>query len=279
MLSFPNSKINLGLSVTEKRNDGFHNIETLMIPIGLCDVLEVIVSPDVKFSFTTSGLKINGKTNQNLVIKAWDMLRDKFQLPPVKIHLHKVIPMGAGLGGGSADAAFLIKGVNELFNLNLSIEQMQAFALELGSDCPFFIENKPVIARGRGELFEEVKLDLKRFRIVIAKPDFHIDTADAYSQIIPSIKATSLKEIIEMPIDTWKGLLTNDFEKPVFEQFPSIKNIKEELYKMGAIYTSMSGSGSAVFGIFKDVPDISPMFPDCFVWGCTTNFHFRRKQP
>ncbi len=279
MLSFPNAKINLGLSVTEKRPDGFHNIETLMIPIGLCDVIEVIAAPETQFSFTTSGLKINGKTNQNLVIKAWDILRDKFQLPPVKIHLHKVIPMGAGLGGGSADAAFLIKNINLLFNLKLSIKEMQSIALELGSDCPFFIENKPVIARSRGELFEEVKLDLKCFKIVIVKPDFHIDTAYAYSQITPSLKASPLKEKIEMPIDSWKGLLTNDFEKPVFEQIPSIRKIKEKLYKMGATYTSMSGSGSAVFGLFREVPDISPMFPDCFVWGCTTNFHFRRKQP
>ena len=266
MISFPNSKINLGLSVTEKRPDGFHNLETLMMPTGLCDVLEVIVSPDAKFLFTTSGLKINSEKTQNLVIKAWDMLRDKFQLPPVKIHLHKVVPMGAGLGGGSSDAAFTIKNINSLFNLKLSKKEMQAFALELGSDCPFFIENKAVIARGRGELFEKVKLDLKGFKIVIVKPDFHIDTADAYSQIITSFKATPLKEIIEMPIDIWKGLLTNDFEKPVFEQFPSIKNIKEELYKMGATYTSMSGSGSAVFGLFKDVPDIGSGFPDCFVW-------------
>ncbi|RLD57118.1 MAG: 4-(cytidine 5'-diphospho)-2-C-methyl-D-erythritol kinase [Bacteroidetes bacterium] len=266
MLSFPNSKINLGLSVTEKRSDGFHDIESLMMPVGLCDILEVIISPDTQFSFTTSGLKINGGNNQNLVIKAWQLLRDKFNLPAVRIHLHKVVPMGAGLGGGSSDAAFLIKNINSLFNIGLTIKQMQGFALELGSDCPFFIENKPVIARGRGEVFEDVKLNLKHFNIVIIKPDFHIDTSVAYSQIIPTHKAFPVKDIIGMPVNKWKGYLINDFEKPVFEQFPSIRKIKEQLYKMGATYTSMSGSGSSVFGLFRDVPDINPKFPDCFVW-------------
>ena len=266
MLLFPNAKINLGLSVTEKRTDGFHNIETVMVPIGLCDVLELIVAPDGQFLFSTSGLKINGDQNQNLVMKAWDMLRIKFQLPSVKIHLHKVIPLGAGLAGGSADAAFLIKGVNDLFNLNLSIEQMEAFTLELGSDCPFFIRNKPVFAKGRGEVFEDIEMDLGSYHIIVVKPEFRIDTAAAYSNIIPKQKAVSSFEVLKMNVSSWKDYLTNDFEKLVFEQHPQISSIKEDLFKMGAVYTSLSGSGSAVFGLFKDVPDVRTKFPDCFVW-------------
>lgn len=266
MLSFPNAKINLGLSVTEKRTDGFHNIETVMIPIGLCDVLEVIVAPDDQVSFTTSGLKINGDENQNLVLKAWNILQKKFGLPAVKIYLHKVIPMGAGLGGGSADAAFLIKSVNMLFNLKLSVKQMEIFALELGSDCPFFIENKPVIAKGRGELFESVEMDLGSYHIVVVKPTIHVDTAAAYTHINPSQKAIPMKNVLKMQLNNWKGFLINDFEKPVFEKYSTINIIKDDLYEMGAVYASMSGSGSAVFGLFKDVPGVRNKFPDCFVW-------------
>lgn len=266
MLSFPNAKINLGLSVTEKRIDGFHNIETVIVPIGLCDILEVIVSPDAQFSFTTSGLKIKGNEAQNLVIQAWHKLRDKFQLSAIKIYLHKVIPMGAGLGGGSSDAAFLIKSVNKLFNLNLSVEQMESIALELGSDCPFFIENKQVLAKGRGEVFEDIEMDLSSKYIVIAKPKIHVDTAAAYSQIFPAQKAIPIKEIIEMPFGGWKKLLINDFEKPVFGKYPFIQSIKDDLNEMGAVYASMSGSGSAVFGLFDDVPDFRTKFLDCFLW-------------
>jgi 4-diphosphocytidyl-2-C-methyl-D-erythritol kinase len=266
MLSFPNAKINLGLSVIEKRSDGFHNIETVMLPIGLCDILEVIISPDAQFSFTTSGLKIKSDGNQNLVVKAWRLLMERFDLPPVKIHLHKVIPMGAGLGGGSSDAAFLIKSINTLFDLKLTVVQMEAFALELGSDCPFFVQDKPVLAKGRGELFEDIEMALGSYSIVVVKPEIHVDTATAYAQIIPAHKSIALKGILKMPVIKWRGLLINDFEKPVFEQYPKIGNIKEKLYEMGADYASMSGSGSAVFGLFSDFPDIRSKFPDCFVW-------------
>ena len=266
MLSFPNAKVNLGLSVIEKRSDGFHDIETVMFPIGLCDVLEVIKSPDAQFSFTTSGMKIKGDKNHNLVVKAWNLLRESFDLPAVKIHLHKVIPMGAGLGGGSSDAAFLIKNINTLFDLNLSVGQMEAFALELGSDCPFFIQDKPVLAMGRGEVFEDFKLDLSSYHIVVVRPEIHVDTATAYGQITLGHKEILLKEMMKMPVNKWKGLLTNDFENPVFERYPKIQAIKEKLYEMGAVYASMSGSGSAVFGLFKNIPENITGFSDCFVW-------------
>ncbi|NOX47919.1 MAG: 4-(cytidine 5'-diphospho)-2-C-methyl-D-erythritol kinase, partial [Chlorobi bacterium] len=266
MLSFPNAKINLGLSITGKRLDGFHNIETIMVPIGLCDVLEIIEAKAFHFSFATSGLEIKGDENQNLVVKAWNLLQVRFDLPPVKIHLHKAIPMGAGLGGGSSDAAFLIKNINTLFGLKLSVEQMEAFALELGSDCPFFIRDKPVLATGRGELFEDIELDLGLYHIIIVKPEIHMETSAAYGQVTPVQKSISLKEIMKIPISRWKGLLINDFEKPVFEKHPAIRSIKDPLYEMGAVYVSMSGSGSAVFGLFREIPKTDSMFPDCFIW-------------
>lgn len=266
MILFPHSKINLGLSVIQKRHDGFHNIETMMIPIGLADILEVIVAPNGKFGFTTSGLKIGGSRDENLVVKAWYLLEEKFSLPAVRIHLHKVIPMGAGLGGGSADAAFLIKSLNTLFKLELNTKQLMEIALELGSDCPFFIENKMALAKGRGELFEDFELNLSSLIVVIVKPDLHINTAHAYSQITPTSKKSSLSEVLNLPMNRWREVLFNDFEKPVFLQYPSIQLIKEEMYKMGAEYTAMSGSGSAVFGLFKKIPDMNSKFSDCFVW-------------
>ena len=266
MLCFPNAKINLGLSVVEKRPDGFHDIETAMFPIGLCDVLEVIKAPDTRFSFTTSGIEIKGDKNQNLVIKAWQLLKEGFDLPAVKIHLHKAIPMGAGLGGGSSDAAFLIKTVNTLFGLKLRVKQMEAFALELGSDCPFFIKDKSVLAMGRGEVFEDFELDLGMVYIMVVKPKIHVDTAIAYGHIAPVHKDVLLKEILKLPVNRWKGLLINDFENPVFEQHLKIRDIKEKLYKMGAVYASMSGSGSAVFGFFENNPENLSGFSDCFVW-------------
>ncbi len=270
MLSFPNAKINLGLSVTGKRLDGFHNIETIMVPIGLCDVLEIIEAKAFHFSFATSGLEIKGDENKNLVVKAWNLLRGRFDLPPVKIHLHKAIPMGAGLGGGSSDAAFLIENINALFDLKISLGQMEEITLELGSDCPFFIGNKAVLAKGRGEVFGDIEMDLGLYHIIIVKPEIHVETAVAYGQVTPVHKSISLNEIVKMPMNQWKGLLTNDFEKPVFDQYPKIRIIKEKSYEMGAVYTSMSGSGSAVFGLFEEVKELSPLFPDCFVW--TGNF-------
>ena len=256
----------MGLSVKGKLPDGFHTIESIMYPVPLNDILEIIISPKGKYSFHTSGLEIPGNPDNNLVVKAYRLLQKDFDLPAVEIHLHKSIPMGAGLGGGSSDGAFTIKLLNSLFNLQLNNVEMRNYASKLGSDCPFFIENRPVLATGKGDVFENIEIDLTGYNFVIVKPGIHIDTAEAYSMIKPAQNKTSLKEIVGEPPEKWKGLLKNDFERPVFQRYPAIKEIKDKLYEMGALYASMSGSGSAVYGIFKERPDAKGRFEGCFVW-------------
>ena len=261
MVIFPNSKINLGLNIVGKRSDGYHDIETLFFPVHLKDALELIEKE--KLEFSTSGFSIEGDPEKNLCIKAYDLLKKDFpQLPRVQMHLHKAIPMGAGLGGGSADGAFTLKLLNKKFELSLSEKQLINYSLQLGSDCPFFILNKPCFATGRGEILEQTKLDLSEYKFLIVKPPIHINTAWAFSTIEPLKPAKSIKQIIQQSITTWKAELKNDFEKPVFENYPEIKNIKDKLYDVGAIYASMSGSGSAVYGIFKKEHNISISFPD-----------------
>lgn len=253
MLLFPNCKINLGLNILRKREDGFHDLETVFYPIPFTDALELITNTGSEASaeFVTTGLKINGAATDNLCVKAYQLLKQDFpQLPAVKIHLHKTIPAGAGLGGGSADAAFMLKLLNDKFHLNLSTSQLTNYALQLGSDCPFFILNKPCFATGRGENLEEIQLDLSAYRIVLINPRIHINTGWAFSQINPSLPVKQVKEIIGQPISTWKDELKNDFEEAVFAAHPQVKLIKEDLYNQGAVYASMSGSGSTVFGIF-----------------------------
>jgi len=260
VIVFPNAKINLGLNVLRKRSDGFHDIETIFYPVNYRDALELIhqTKNDSPVEFTGTGLLVDTAMQDNLCIKAYDLLKkDHPQLPAVKIHLHKAIPIGAGLGGGSADAAFMLKLLNDKFKLNLSTAQLQEYALRLGSDCPFFIINKPCFATGRGEGLEEISLDLRSYKIVLVNPGIHINTGWAFSQVSPALPGRSVKEIIQQPVETWKNELTNDFEMPVFSAHPEIKNIKEELYRQGALYASMSGSGSTVFGIFKTA--ISPL--------------------
>ena len=264
MISFPNAKINIGLFVTEKRSDGFHNIETIFYPIALCDILEIVKV--LKTDFFYSGLEIQGNENNNLCLKAYHLLKSKYNIPPLKIHLHKVIPMGAGLGGGSSNAAYMIKLLNNNFKLELTISQMQKLASELGSDCSFFIENKPVFATNKGNVFENVKLNLSKYHILLVKPDVHVSTPIAYSLIKARKAPYLLKDIDATKIHEWKNYITNDFEDPLFDMFPEIKTIKEKLYQLGAIYASMSGSGSAVYGIFENAVETSGLFEDCFVW-------------
>jgi 4-diphosphocytidyl-2-C-methyl-D-erythritol kinase len=265
VITFPNCKINLGLNITNKRSDGYHDLETVFYPIGLKDAIEVIEKEDFKFS--TSGLAIEGDHQNNLCNKAYHLLKkDLPQLPALHLHLHKAIPMGAGLGGGSADGAFTLKLLNKKFGLSLSEKLLLEYALQLGSDCPFFIINKSCFAKGRGEVLEQIDIDLSAFKIVIVHPGIHISTAWAFSNIKPSIPKKSIKEIIKQPIQTWKDELKNDFEDSVFLQHPEIKKIKTELYDAGAIYASMSGSGSALYGIFgknKTVSLASP--PNYFI--------------
>lgn len=252
MIVFPNAKINIGLRIVEHRNDGFHNIESIFYPISnLFDVLEVVKSQDKKVQFISSGIEIPGDSSSNLCLKAFHLLKDDFSLPSVNIHLHKNIPIGAGLGGGSSDAAFMLKLLNELFKLKLSSEQLISYAKKLGSDCAFFIVNKPVYAFNKGEDFEFVDLDLSEFDIQIKFPEINIGTAEAYARIVPKQSNINLRELVTHSITDWKGTIVNDFEASVFPIHDKIGKLKSKMYTDGAIFASMSGSGSAVFGIFK----------------------------
>ncbi len=255
MLSFPNAKINLGLNIISKRADGYHNIETCFYPIPWCDALEII--PSEKLGFSASGLKIPGNPETNLCLKAYHLLKEKYDIAPVHIYLHKVVPMGAGLGGGSADGAFMLKLLNDHFDLNLSIAELENLAGKLGSDCPFFIQNKPILASGTGSEFSTTNVSLKGKFIALTHPKIHVSTQEAYAGVTPSVPEKSISEIIEQPIETWKHALINDFEKSVFSNHPEIKRIKELMYLDGATYAAMSGSGSCVFGIFDQNPEYS----------------------
>lgn len=257
MLSFPNCKINLGLRILDKRSDGFHNIESVFYPVNWCDALEVIESES--FEFFSAGRKVEGKTEDNSCVKAYRLLKDKYKLPPVKIFLLKKIPTGAGLGGGSSDGAFMLKLLNEKFRLNISKQELKAFASQLGSDCPFFIENKPVMATGRGEVLNEVTVTLNHSFLILIYPSIAVNTAWAYGELSKQRKTENglsynfepLKEIIQLPVEKWNGALDNDFEKIIFHKHPEIEQIKNELLQQGAVYAAMSGSGSSVFGIFN----------------------------
>ncbi len=266
MIAFPNCKINLGLNILRKRSDGYHDLETIFYPLLLTDVLEIIECKQLErndpIPFTTSGLTIHGDPASNICVKAYRLLKKKFPaIPCVQIHLHKIIPSGAGLGGGSADAAFTLQLLNNKFGLKLSQKELIGYAAELGSDCPFFIINKPCFASGTGELLEEIVPDLSAYKFVIVNPGIHIDTGRAFLEIVPAIPATSVKEIIKRPVERWKDELTNDFEKPVFQKHREIVDIKDELYRNGAVYASMSGSGSTVYGLFPKEQPLQLSFP------------------
>ncbi len=264
MVVFPNAKINLGLRILAKRTDGYHDLETVFYPLSFYDALEIIRQPAGSgLSFTSGGLSIAGEINDNLCVKAYNLLKKDFPaIPPVQMHLHKAIPSGAGLGGGSADASFVLKLLNEMMALGLSTEQLLQYSLQLGSDCPFFIINKPCFATGRGERLETINIDLSDYWFVIVNPCIHIPTGPAFSWLQPAAPAISLKEIITSPVDTWKDKLVNDFEAPVFARYPEIKAIREKLYSNGAVYASMSGSGSTVYGMFPRKTELDISFPE-----------------
>ena len=254
MILFPNAKINLGLNIVKKLENGYHNIESIIYPIKWCDILEII--PSKKFSFSSSGIIVPGQNN--LCIDAYNLLKNDFDIPPVKIHLHKLIPIGAGLGGGSSDAIFTIKGLNSLFNLKLSNKKLFSYSSKLGADCSFFIENKACFASGIGDKIEFVSLDLSKYYIQIIYPNINISTKEAYSLISPITPKTNLKELVKKPINQWE--IINDFEDPIFKVYPKLNEIKHYMYDQGALFVSMSGSGSSIFGIFNKKPKISSRY-------------------
>lgn len=259
MISFPNAKINIGLNITGKRPDGYHNIETMFFPIEMNDVLEVIpseTSQDEKdASINIYGLDIDGNENDNLTVKAYRLLKNDFNLPAIDIYLQKNIPMGAGLGGGSADAAFMLTALNKMFELGLTDEKLQYYAAQLGADCPFFILNRPTLASGIGNIFSPINVDLSQYRIEVIKPDIHVSTVEAYRGCKPRRWDTPLSELLKLPVTEWKDRIVNDFENSVFATHPQLAEIKESMYDKGAVYASMSGSGSSIYGIFtKEQP-------------------------
>jgi 4-diphosphocytidyl-2-C-methyl-D-erythritol kinase len=271
MVSFPPCKINLGLQVIEKRSDGYHNLETCFYPVPWCDILEIV--PAQEFSFVLTGDAIPGDANENLSVKAYRLLAAEYNLPPVAIHLHKIIPTGAGLGGGSADAAHTLRSLNKLFHLDIDQGKLLAFAAQLGSDCAFFVQDKPMIGTGRGEILQPApRVSLANKFLVIVKPAIHVSTAEAYAGITPQRPDKLLNAILsEVPVNLWKDVLINDFEKSVFVKYPAIASIKEKLYQQGAVYASMSGSGAAVFGIFDEGVDLKAGFSDCAYWSGALN--------
>ncbi|GAB2657344.1 4-(cytidine 5'-diphospho)-2-C-methyl-D-erythritol kinase [Flavihumibacter cheonanensis] len=261
MIVFPNAKINLGLQITGKRADGYHNLRTVFYPIQLSDMLEAVRADE--FSFHSSGLPISGDPETNLCIRAWQKLQAAYDLPPISLYLHKIIPMGAGLGGGSSDGAFTLRLINQLFKLDCPDEQLKAFALELGSDCPFFLLNQPAYAASRGEELTQIELpQLKGKTILLANPGIHISTGWAFSQLDLSKPAPAFPDLSALPLDQWKDILLNDFEPVVFNAHPEIASIRERFYAMGATYAAMTGTGSTVYGIFDTAPaDWKEQFP------------------
>lgn len=275
MLCFPNAKINIGLNITEKRSDGYHNLETVFCPLDLADILEFVSDqnkPAGNFRFEATGIPIEGPSENNLCIRAYQLLNKDFRLPSVTIHLHKIIPLGAGLGGGSSDGAFMLKGLNSMFDLKLSENQLCEYASMLGSDCAFFIRNRPLYACERGNCFKEISFFPEKIHAAVIYPGIHVSTAMAYSGIQPKKPLHSLEELIKLPPEEWKGNILNSFEDYISKLYPVISEIKNKLYNMGAFYASMSGSGSAVYGLFKEqIPALKDEFPGNFTWEGTTS--------
>ncbi len=267
MIAFPACKINIGLQLTERRADGFHNLLSAFYPVGWSDALEIL--PASSFGFRATGLPIPGgdDPSRNLCVRAYELLRADYELPPVQMHLHKVVPIGAGLGGGSADAAATINLLNMQFDLALTIRQREDYARQLGSDCAFFIQNRPQYCVEKGDVFEEIDLDLTGFHILLVYPDLAISTAEAYAGVTPRQPNIPLRTLLAAPIEDWRGHVHNDFEDSLFPKYPVLADIKQKLYDTGAVYASMSGSGSTVYGIFSAPPERSDLFSRYTVWG------------
>lgn len=299
MICFPNAKINLGLHIVSRRPDGYHHIETVFYPIGLCDALEVLPTETVSsleapvmeeekrdragerivstgkarnikspepYRLFLSGSPLVGKISDNLVIKAWQRIAAQKAIPPIDIHLLKKIPSGAGLGGGSSDAVAMLRLLNERFSLRYSDAQVMEMAAQLGADCPYFLHRRPAFAEGIGNKLTPIALDLSGYHLLVVKPQIDISTKEAYALVTPTPPSLSLKEVIAKPITQWKGRLRNDFESSIFDRYPQIGAIQWQLYEMGALYASMSGSGSSVYAFFEQPPTLTGMFQNCFIW-------------
>lgn len=258
--------------MTERRHDGYHNIQTVMMPVPWCDILEIVPANGTETTLAVTGRRIDSTVENNLCYKAWRLMTDKYGIPPVSIHLHKVIPAGAGLGGGSSDASFTLKMLNSMFNLNLDNEVLRSLAVQLGMDCPFFIENVPALSTGRGEFLKPVPLNLDGYCLVIVKPPVHVSTAAAFLGTRPFFRENSIEEIVNLPVKVWKHELHNDFENTVFDLYPEIQDTRNILYRHGAIYSAMSGSGSAVYGLFiEKLAELD--FPGCDVFQTLLGSH------
>lgn len=260
IIKYPCAKINLGLNIVSKRDDGYHNLGTIFYPIPLYDKLEVNATDETfldgkPYNLKKGGIIVDGNDDKNLVVKAYLALRKKYNLSRVHINLFKDIPTGAGMGGGSSDCAFMINALNEEFNLNIPTQEREKMAAQLGADCAFFINAKPVYATGIGDIMQPINISMKDYFIIIIKPNIHISTAEAFANIKPRIPQKSVKDIIMQPIETWRDELHNDFEESIFINHPEIKEIKDKLYSMGALFALMSGSGSSVFGLFRECND------------------------
>lgn len=269
MITFPNAKINLGLNIVAKRPDGYHDLETVFYPIPLEDALEVEPLTDLTengsdFELHCNGVPIEGDPADNLIVKAYRLLKGKFSLPPVRIYLQKQIPTGAGMGGGSADATFMLKLLNEQFHLRLTDDRLEELSSRLGADCAFFVRNTPVFARGIGTVFSPVTLSLRGYWLAVVKPDVFVSTKEAFSKVTPRKPRRSVREIVSLPISEWRESLVNDFEESVFSIHPAIGDVKQRLYDLGALYASMSGSGASVYGIFADEVRLDTVFDGCF---------------
>ncbi|MCE2733732.1 MAG: 4-(cytidine 5'-diphospho)-2-C-methyl-D-erythritol kinase [Cyclobacteriaceae bacterium] len=265
MVVFPHCKINLGLHVLYKRADGYHELDTCFYPITFHDLLEVL--PAKNFSVTLTGLSIPGNKTDNICVMAYRLLQQEYQLPNISIHLHKEVPIGAGLGGGSSDGVFTLKALNTIFNLGITPEKMLHYASQLGSDCAFFCQDNPMIGRGRGELLSPVSVSLKHFYLILLKPPIHISTKTAFAGLKPKERKVSIEKIVtQVPVDKWKDHLSNDFEESIFKLYPEIEACKTKLYDHGAVYASMTGSGAGVYGLFNNETDVVKFQDKNLIW-------------
>lgn len=267
MICFPNAKINLGLHIVSRRPDGYHNLETVFYPIGMKDALEIVPGISSEgYRFFQTGIPVGGAAEENLVIRALRLISAEKQIPPIDIHLLKKIPTGAGLGGGSSDAAFMLRLLNDTFSLGYTHKDLLYLAAQLGADCSFFIGNSAAFATNRGDVLEPVTVDLDNYLILLVKPDIAVSTKEAFAMITPRQPEVSLKDIVQEPVSEWKKWMKNDFEIPVFKKYPEICTLKQQMYDLGAVYAAMSGSGSAVFGVFDQEPEWQTLFSRYLVW-------------